>query len=401
MKHSFGHITGGAFLVAGTSIGAGMLALPVVSSIGGFWPSLIIYLAVWMIMTATGLLYLELSLKMPTDANIISMAQHYLGKKGKLFSWIIYLFLFYCLSVSYISGGGDLIKSVTGDLFSIGTCNLLFMIIFGFFVYRGALVVDRINLILMMGLGISYFAFVFLGAGNINFSYLQNANWKPAILALPVILVSFGYQGIVPTLTYYMKKDARKIRLSIILGTTMALFVYLIWEMLILGIIPIDGELGLAAARIKGETAIEPLRHYANIKTIYAIGKFFSFFAITTSFLGVSLGLFDFLADGLKIQKKGLKKIGIAAATFLPPTIITLINPKLFLVALGYAGGIGGVLLLVFLPTLMVWHARYIQKDIKIKRQLFGGKAALIVLFIFVAFELIVEIVQEFFNFVS
>jgi tyrosine-specific transport protein len=46
--------------------------------------------------------------------------------------------------------------------------------------------------------------------------------------------------------------------------------------------------------------------------------------------LGVSLGLFDFIADGFRIQKKGMKKLLIALITFLPPIVITLINPKLF-----------------------------------------------------------------------
>ncbi len=35
-----------------------------------------------------------------------------------------------------------------------------------------------------------------------------------------------------------------------------------------------------------------------------AIADFFCFFAIVTSFLGIALGLFDFLADGLKIPRK-------------------------------------------------------------------------------------------------
>ena len=38
LKHA--HILGGAFLVAGTSIGAGMLALPIVSAMGGFFPAI-------------------------------------------------------------------------------------------------------------------------------------------------------------------------------------------------------------------------------------------------------------------------------------------------------------------------------------------------------------------------
>ena len=197
-----------------------------------------------------------------------------------------------------------------------------------------------------------------------------------------------------------MKKDYKKVRTSIILGTSLAFFVYLIWIFLILGIIPIEGVHGLKEALSQNLDAIQPLKYYTNIKAIYYIGQFFSFFAITTSFLGVSLGLFDFIADGFKIQKKGMKKVLVAAITFFPPIVITLINPKLFLIALNYAGGIGGALLLVLLPTIMVYSKRYIKKE-KAFEQLFGGKPILFLICVFVVFVLFVEIFQEITRIVS
>jgi tyrosine-specific transport protein len=88
-------ILSGTLLVAGTSIGGGMLALPVLTSLGGFAPSLVIYFFCWLFMASTGLLFLEISLWMPEEANIVSMAERTLGKVGKFFSWGLYLFLFY------------------------------------------------------------------------------------------------------------------------------------------------------------------------------------------------------------------------------------------------------------------------------------------------------------------
>lgn len=392
LKH--GHVLGGSLLVAGTSIGAGMLALPIVSATGGFFLAILIYLICWAVMTATGLLYLEIALDMRKDSNIISMASRYLGRSGKVFSWIIYLFLFYCLSVAYISGGGAFIQSLAGKYLSISECVLIFTLFFAIFVYIGALAVDRLNILLVIGLAISYFLFIFFGIKHVNISNLFLFNSKAAIFSFPVILVSFGYQGIIPTLTYYMKKNYKKVRSAIILGTSLAFLVYIIWIFLILGIIPLEGAHGLKEALSKNLDAIQPLKYYTKIKAIYYIGQFFSFFAITTSFLGVSLGLFDFIADGFKIQKKGKKKLLVALITFLPPIIITLINPKLFLIALNYAGGIGGSLLLVFLPTIMVYSKRYIKKE-KAFKQLFGGKPILFLICIFVVFVLFIEIFQE------
>ena len=76
-------VIGGVLLVAGTSIGAGMLALPVVTAAGGFFPAFFSYLICWAFMTSTGLLLLEISLGMPPDANLVTMAGTYLGRGEK------------------------------------------------------------------------------------------------------------------------------------------------------------------------------------------------------------------------------------------------------------------------------------------------------------------------------
>src|SRR3990167_3888929 len=103
-------ILGGIFLVAGTSVGAGMLALPVVTAAGGFFPALLLYVLCFGFMTSTGLLILEVCLEMPPDTNLVTMASTYLGRFGKVSAWVLYLFLFYCLTVAYLSGGGALLR---------------------------------------------------------------------------------------------------------------------------------------------------------------------------------------------------------------------------------------------------------------------------------------------------
>lgn len=381
------HILGGIFLVAGTSIGAGMLALPVVTAAGGFVPAFFVYLLCWLFMTCTGLLLLELCLKLPPDANLVTMANAYLGLPGKIFAWALYLFLFYCLSIAYVSGGAGLLQAWTG--IDLPICQLLFVGILAAFVYFGARTVDRINLVLMAGLILSYLAFVFLGMPHVTLERLIPTNWNASILALPVIFTSFSYQGIIPSLTTYLKRDARRIRIAIIGGTSLAFFIYLLWEFLILGIIPLEG---LQQAKALGQTAVAPLKDHVAALNITFIGQAFAFFAIATSFLGVTLGLFDFLADGLSMPKKGIRKLLLAAITFLPPLAVSLISPNLFIVALVFAGGIGCALLLGFLPTLMVWIARYRHEGHSSTPQLFGGKAMLSLLFLFVLFELMVEV---------
>ncbi len=392
MNSKQGHLLGGTLLVAGTSIGAGMLALPVVTAAGGFVPAFFVYLLCWIFMTCTGLLLLEICLKLPPDANLVSMASSYLGIPGKIFAWLLYLFLFYCLSVAYISGGGGLLNDWLGHSLAPWQSALLFVALLAPFVYAGARMVDRINLVLMGGLILSYMAFVVLGAPHVQLAPLQHAEWKASLIALPVIFTSFSYQGIIPSLTTYLHRDPRKIRLAIFGGTTLAFVIYLLWEFLILGIVPIEGDGGLAQAKELGLTAVAPLKQHVASGSIAAIGQAFAFFAITTSFLGVTLGLLDFLADGLRMPKKGLRRLFLAFLTFGPPAAIALLNPNIFIFALVFAGGIGCALLLGFLPVLMVWIARYGKGGHHGGPiQLGGGRGVLLFLFLFVFVELAIE----------
>lgn len=379
-------VLGGALLVAGTSIGAGMLALPVVTALGGFFPAFFVYILCWMFMTCTGLLLLELCLKLPPDANLVTMAATYLGKGGQWLAWILYLFLFYCLSIAYVSGGGGLLQGWFGG--PIWMSQVVFVALLGFCVWMGAKRVDRINAVLMAGLILSYSAFVFFGLPSVNLSHLQPSRWGASLFALPVIFTSFSYQGIIPSLTSYLQRDARKIRIAILGGTSLAFCIYLLWEFLILGIIPLES---LEQAKALGQTAVAPLKDHVASPWIPRIGQAFAFFAIATSFLGVTLGLFDFLADGFQLPKKGWRKLFLASITFLPPLTISLLCPQIFIIALVFAGGIGCALLLGFLPTLMVWVARYGRAGHSGPIQLIGGKGMLLLLFLFVFLELFLE----------
>jgi tyrosine-specific transport protein len=387
----FRKVLSGALLVAGTAIGAGMLALPVVTAVGGFFPACVVYLFCWLFMAATGLLFLEISLWLPHDANLVSMAGHLLGKWGKAMSWLLYLFLFYCLTIAYIAGGGGFITALLGGETPLWSGILCFTVIFSPVVYLGTYAVDRINFLLMMGLVVSYLAFISMGYKYVTPFLLMQQNWSASLLALPVIFTSFSYQGIIPSLVTYLQRNVTWVRKAIIIGTAIPFIAYVIWEFLIVGIVPLEGVNGLIAAKEKGLTAVFPLKSLLLSPYIYSIGQAFAFFALTTSFLGVTLGLLDFLADGLKVAKVGIKKFWLCLAVFLPPLAIALIQPGIFLQALGLAGGIGCALLLGLFPILMVWSGRYRKRLTPVAKQLPGGKWLLFLLICFVLFELYFE----------
>lgn len=390
MENHHGGVFKGALLVTGTSIGGGMLALPVLTSLGGFLPSICIYLLCWLFMTCTGLLFVELALPMDKGSNIISMSQNTLGWGAKAFSWVVYLGLFYCLSVAYIVGCGDLVAQLLNGIAPAWSGPFLFLLVFAPFVYIGTRLVGKLNVFLMAGLIISFFAFLLLGFAYVKTDLLAFHDWSKALWALPIAFASFAFHGIVPTLVEYMDHDAYRIRKAILIGTMTTLITYCVWQWLIQGIIPTYAPGGLAEALQMGQNAVQPLKNFIDTPLTYYVGQYFAFFALVTSFFGVALGLMDFLADGLNIKKTASGKLMLCLMIFLPPLFIAYTHPHIFLTALDYAGGYGCALLLGLLPILMVWSARYRLK-IDIPHLLPGGKPVLILLAIFVIFELIFE----------
>ncbi len=381
----------GALLIAGTSIGGGMLGLPVKLSLGGFIPSIFIYLFCWGLMASTALLFLEVSLWIKGESNIISMAQKTLGKSGQVFAWCLYLFLFYSLTLAYVSGCGSLVAQIFPKIVSEQLGPLLFVLFFAPFVYCGARVVGRINTLFMVGLGVCFVLFVYMGLPHVQGELLLRRDWTLSLIGLPITFTSFAFQGTVPTLIHYLDHDPKAARKAIIIGSSLPFFAYVLWQALILGIVPAYGVGGLAEALVNGDTAVYPLRFFIDNPQVYTIGQFFAFFAMITSFFGVTIGLQDFLADGLNVKKTAKGKLLLTSLVFIPPLIISYFNPKVFLSALDYAGGFGCALLLALLPILMVWSGRYRMK-LDSRYSLMGGKALLIMLGLFVVFEVAVQL---------
>jgi tyrosine-specific transport protein len=384
-------VLGGVLLVAGTTIGAGMLALPVVTGLAGFLPTLCLLIVYWAYMTYTAFLLLEVNLWMGENINLITMAKHTLGRYGEVISWSVYLLLLYLLTTAYLAGGGPIfalfINSITGwDIPGwVGAFPLLF--IFGFFVYEGTKYVDYVNRILMIGLVAAFFGILILLVPQIEQTHLEHSIWKNTILAVSLISVSFGFHIVIPSLTTYLHRNVADLKKAIFIGSLIPLVVYIIWEFETLGTIPPNS---LVKGYIEGETGVKLLGDIIATPAVNVLIQSFSFFAIITSFLGVTLSLNDFLADGFHIKKNHWGRLILFLMTFTPPILFILINPRAFLSALEFAGVYGVVILLGLLPPIMVWSGRY-RKGFESTFKAPGGKLALVAT---IAFSLVVIMIE-------
>lgn len=393
---SSSRLTGGILLVAGTTIGAGMLALPVVTGMAGFLPTVILFFLFWIFMTFTALLMLEVNLWMEDNANMITMAKRTLGKWGELSSWGAYMFLLYALTTAYLAGCApillDFMKDVLGIDAPVWTGSLPVLLLFGTFIYQGVHAVDWVNRWMMIGLAIAFAAIVVLIMPSVNLKLLQHIDWPASTLAISFIATSFGFHVVIPSLTTLLKRDPEQLRKAIWIGSAIPLAVYLVWIVLTLGIIPLEGPNGIVEGFKNGSNGASLLASVLNSHIMAILARCFSFFAIITSFLGVSISLADFLADGLRIKKSALGKAFLCFLTFVPPLGFVLTDPRAFLSALDYAGAFGVMFLLGLMPALMVWAGRYLQNRASTTYKAPGGKIALIGTIIFSTSVILFEI---------
>lgn len=372
-----GSIVGAILLITGCCIGAGMLGLPVISALTGFKPSLVMFFVSWLFMTSTALLLLEVNLWFSSEVSIVSMAGRTLGIAGKIVSWLCFLFLFYALGVAYIAGSGELIANVIQEVFHVSMAHwigsLTISLLFGVFVYLGTRAVDIFNRFLMSGLIATYLLLVILGGPHVRSENLTFANWSAAPFVLPVMIISFGFHNLIPSLSTYLQWDLKRLRWAIIGGSLLALMIYIVWEWLILGLVPAQNHGDIKQVLSEGEMATQFLKDAVGASWVLDIIQYFAFFAIVTSFLGNSLSFVDFLADGLRIKKNHWGKCLLCLLVIAPPFILSVVYPKIFLAALNYAGSFGAVILFGILPALMVWSGRY-YKQLGDKHLVPGGK---------------------------
>jgi len=268
-------------------------------------------------------------------------------------------------------------------------------VFFGSFVYFGTRVVDFLNRLLMAGLVLGYLGLIVLGISHVHPALLAYQNWPSLGLSLPLMVTSFGYHIIIPTLSTYLEHDVKRLKKAIWIGSLIPLLFYIAWQFLALGIIPVEGEISLQEAFKAGMSATFFLQKIIGSPLVSWMARGFAFFAIITSLLGVSLSLSDFLADGLKIKKNPGGKLFLTFLTFMPPLLFALFYPKGFIKALHYAA-LFVVILLILIPCLMAWMERYGPKTerslLRPKFTVWGGKGLIVTAILLSCFLLFLEV---------
>ena len=218
-RMNFSKFVGSILIIIGTVIGAGMLALPMISARSGFALAALLLVVIWAIMTVSGLLTLEVTLAFDEYANSFgTMASKTLGKPGKIISWICTLALLYALTSAYIAGNASLLSNIFDLVFHVQTPNwlnaTLFLIVMGSLVWWSTRAVDYCNRGLLSLKGILLIITFILLFPHINLSVmLRDPSNHPVNYlwaAAPIFLCSFGFHPTVPSIVNYRHHTSKR-----------------------------------------------------------------------------------------------------------------------------------------------------------------------------------------------
>jgi tyrosine-specific transport protein len=396
-----GSLIGSILLICGSSIGVGILPLPILTGQAGTLPTLVMFVFCWLFMSTTALLILESSLLFSEKKNFISLSQKTLNRAGQIAVFFSFMFLFYSLTTAYLAKGGELVYHLCQDHVPFALPDwsgaLFLAVSSGALIFLGPFIVDHINRIFMAGFFATYFFLTFVGNQYFNVSNVTHYDWSFSLFIIPFVVTSFGYHNMVPSINEYLGNDKRKLFLAILISGVILLFIYNFWVVTMHGIIPLKGEISIQSSFSKSEIVTESLAKLIKSPSIQISALYMAFFAIFTSLLGQGLSIIDFLADTLKIEKTAKVRFGLCLALFVPTLIFSQLIPGVFFKALELAGGIATMVIFGIIPALMSWVIRYRMKGHENSQQILvpGGKPMLISIICLALSLIMYEIVKN------
>jgi len=384
---------GTTLLVSGTMIGAGMLAMPLTSAGIGFTFTVVLLISLWILLTYSALLFVEVYQTTESDSGIGTLSALYFGNAGRVVSTTVMFVFLYALLAAYISGGGEILMKATQSTGLLGQEGVIantspemtlkifigiFTVFFGSFVIISTKVVDGFNRLLFFVMLVALVVVMFVMFPKASVQNLMAMPLDNALIisAAPIFFTSYGFHGSIPSLVKYMEGDVRGLRIAIVAGSAITLVGYILWQLSTHGVLSQSEFTQILKEKPTLYGLIEACHRITGSEIIASAVQLFSALALVTSFLGVALGLFDCTEDMLR---KGLHinagRLLLGAITFLPPVLFAYFYPD-FIAALSYAGQMFAFFAVV-LPVGLVWKAR--RRYPNLPYRVAGGDIALII----------------------
>ena len=352
---STGRMVTTALIVTGNMVGAGILALPVNLGPSGFLPAVLGALAMWAVMTSTGLIIARQPfLRENRNADLPTFFEAVLGPCGKWLSVAANLVILYGLLTAYLAG----VASVAASSCDIGIPTWGWLLVYfcaaTLLASFGSAVLRRSNAVLMTAMWLLFGALLVLVVPHFRRADLAAGDLTFFTSGLPILVTAFNFHNVVPTMCRTLNHDRRAITKAIWLGSGIGAFMTLLWTVAVMVTLPMEAADGVSiiAAFKAGVPATVPLNQLIRSPLFVDASIGFAVVAMTTSYMATGVALTAFLKDvaGRRVRSRA----AIWLMTFLPPVGIGVLYPDIFLKALNVVGGFGVGTLFGILPGVLL-----------------------------------------------
>ncbi len=225
--------------LTGSTIGAGLFALPYICSKVGIFVIIGYFLILGFIVLSIHLIFAEEAFQTPDFLRLPGFAEIYLGKKKGIVSSIVSISGFIGIILVYIILGGKFLTSLLSPL--LGGNYILYSLIYflfgSFFIFFGIKAIDKIELLSILLLVVTTILLFIKGWPLFNFHNLIR-NPVPQDIFLPYgpIMFSLWSLGLIPEIEEMLGKNKKLLPKVILNSIIIAALFYLFFILVIVGI---------------------------------------------------------------------------------------------------------------------------------------------------------------------
>ncbi len=346
-----------SFIILGNCLGVGVLALPVKYGLAGFVPALIGICCIWFLMMVSAFVIAHKICEAKSDTfDIPWFFTNALGDTTKWLAIACNLILLYGVLTAYLSGISTMADQLCHPPINKALLIITYFIITTGLVLFGAKAYAKGNILIIIAVWACFFLLVISGARRFDPALLKTVDWKCFPIGLPIAVSAFHFHNIIPTVARSLHHDPKATRKAIFLGIFLGLVINMIWVTIVLGSLD---RMGVSADTIEESywhqlPANVPMEDLLHSRVFFGSSFVFAILAVTASYMANGTGLHGFIRNLTSTYLKSDNQLLIGALAFLPPLIITLIYPSIFLGALDIVGGVGESVLFVALPGLIL-----------------------------------------------
>lgn len=292
----------GVFLLSGTTIGAGVFALPYVFSKSGWLPSLVGLIFLGIIVSLLNFFYARITIKTDGDHQLVGYVRKYLGEKWSWLSIATFIMSMNGVLMAYVVLGGEFLSLALGQLPSS------FYAVW--FYFLGVILFSR-NFKSLSKLS-TWLTIILIGLMLVIpfglFKFVQ-PTILPLITSTPLFfwgaaLFSLAGFTVVPEVEEALRGSPKKIKKAVVIGSWIPVLFYLPFTF------SIWGTCGAATTA----DAFSCLIAYS--PQLARLGAIVGLIALLTSFISLGNALKEVYFRDLSIEKTKAKIIAIIPAFF-------------------------------------------------------------------------------------